>query len=75
MAIGVCRDGDGSDIVGVQHLRHEDRRGAVRRADDADGGCVAQVKAKQDGNGHGKEDTELRRCAKESLCPVRAGCK
>ena len=65
LSLRVGRHRDGPDIIGMEHLRNKDRGRAVRRADDADGGCVLQVKAQQHRRDHRKENAELRRRAEE----------
>src|SRR5699024_9776614 len=45
--------------VGAQGLGHQDGGGAVRGADDADGGGVLQVEAQQNRDDDGQEDTSL----------------
>ena len=43
----------------MQHLGHQQGGGAVRRADDADGGRVLQVKAQRSGQDDGEENPRL----------------
>ena len=63
--IRVGRHRDWPDIIGMEHLRDQNGGRAVRRADDADGGRVLEVKAQHDRRDHRKEDAELRRRAEE----------
>ncbi len=45
--VGIGSHRDGSHIVGLQGLGHQDGGGAVGGADDADGGGVLQIKAQK----------------------------
>ncbi len=62
--VGVGRDHDGAQILRAQRLRHHDGGGAVRRADDGDGGRVLEVK-EHGGHAQREEDAKLRRRAKQ----------
>src|SRR5699024_2343397 len=57
--IGVSHHDDRADILGLHIVTDENGGGAVRRADDGNGGRVPDVKAEQRGQAEGEEDAEL----------------
>ena len=68
--VGVRRDHDRADELGVELLRNDDGGGAVSRTDDADGGCVGKLE--EDGcEAEGEEDTKLCRRAEYHQLGVR----
>ena len=62
--VAVCRHHDRTQILGTQGVGHKNSGGAVRCADDGDGGCILQIKneACQE---EGEEDAELCRSAEQ----------
>ena len=63
--VRVGHDDDGAEVVGLEHVGDDDGGGAVRRADDADGGGVLDLKAHERRHAEGEEDAELRRRAED----------
>ena len=63
--VGVGRHHNGAQVLRAQLGGHEDGGGAVRRADDGDGGGVLQLEAQQRGQGQGEENAELGRRAED----------
>ena len=59
--IGVRRDDDRADVFRSEVIGDEDGGGAVRRADDGNGGGVLQLEAEERCHAQGKEDTKLGR--------------
>ena len=68
--IRVGHHGNGSDVIGSQHLRYQNGSGAVGRADDTDGCGVLEVKAKEYGNQDSCKNTELRGGAEQEQLGV-----
>ena len=63
--IRVCRDGDGRQQVHSQLGRGEDGGGAVRAADNADGGGLSRGEAQHQGQDKGGEDAQLSSSAQQ----------
>ena len=63
--VRIRRDHDRAQIVGFQEIRHEDRRRAICRADDADGRRILDGEAQKGCKAEGEENAELRRCTEE----------
>ena len=68
--IGVRRDGDRAEKLRREGFGDEDRRGAVRTADDTDRRCRKLVKAEEQSAEERRENAELRRAAEEDALRV-----
>ena len=63
--VGIGRHHDCADVFRIEEVGHEYGGGAVRRADDGDGGRVLQVKAQKGRQAEREEYAELRRRAED----------
>ena len=69
--IGIGSDGDRADVAALQGVCHDNGCWAVRRADDGDGGGVADVKAAEARNEKCEKYAKLRRRAEDHQLGVR----